>query len=159
METRNSSASLSAGAPSGIIGIITRHPNAANLIMVMMVLFGVFALGRINTQFFPTIEIPNVTITVAWPGASAEDIETNILQIIEPEVRFIDGVTKMDAYSREGSGTISLEFDRNADMQKATGDVESAVQSIGNLPEDSEAPKVKRSSFFDRVARKGRRQT
>ncbi|MGB7288208.1 MAG: efflux RND transporter permease subunit [Salaquimonas sp.] len=140
-------------SPQGIVSIITRHPNAANLIMVLMILFGVFALGRINTQFFPTIEIPNVTVTVAWSGASAEDVEANILQIIEPEVRFIDGVTKMESYSREGSGTISLEFERNADMQKATSDIDSAVKAISNLPEDAEAPKVSRVSFFDRVAR------
>ena len=62
--------------------------------MVLMILFGVFSLGRINTQFFPTIEIPNVTVTVTWSGASAEDVEANILQIIEPEVRFVDGVVK-----------------------------------------------------------------
>lgn len=137
----------------GIISIITRHPNAANLIMVMLILFGVFSLGRINTQFFPTLEIPNVTVTVSWSGASAEDIESNILQIIEPEVRFVDGVTKMDSYSREGSGTISLEFERTADMQKATADVESAVKAINNLPEDSDAPKIRRVAFFDRVAK------
>lgn len=143
----------SAAGVGGIISIITRHPNAANLIMVMLILFGVFSLGRINTQFFPTLEIPNVTVTVSWSGASAEDIESNILQIIEPEVRFVDGVTKMDSYSREGSGTISLEFERTADMQKATADVESAVKAINNLPEDSDAPKIRRVAFFDRVAK------
>ncbi len=136
----------------GLVSLVTRHPNAANLIMVLMVLFGIFALGRINTQFFPTLEIPNVTVTTVWSGASAEDVEANILQIIEPEVRFIDGVVKMDSYAREGSGTISLEFERNADMQKAVADVESAVKAISNLPEGSEAAKVSRVAFFDRVA-------
>jgi multidrug efflux pump subunit AcrB len=138
---------------SGMVSLIARHPNAANLIMVLMILFGVFALGRINTQFFPTLDIPNVTVTVSWPGASAEDIEANVLQIIEPEVRFIDDVVKMDSYSREGSGTISLEFERGANMQKATSDIESAVKAITNLPEDTETPKIRRSAFFDRVAR------
>jgi len=138
---------------NGLVSLVARHPNAANLIMVLMILFGVFSLGRINTQFFPTIEVPNVTVSVAWSGASAEDLETNILQIIEPEVRFVDGVVKMESYSREGSGTISLEFERNADMQKAVGDVESAVTAITNLPEDAETPKIQRSAFFDRVAR------
>ncbi len=153
MAVEETSDSLRKTEPKGIISVITRHPNAANLIMVLMILFGVFALGRINTQFFPTLEIPNVTVTVAWSGASAEDVEANILQIIEPEVRFIDGVTKMESYAREGSGTISLEFERSADMQKATSDVESAVKAISNLPEDSDAPKIRRVAFFDRVAR------
>ncbi|MCB1415506.1 MAG: efflux RND transporter permease subunit, partial [Nitratireductor sp.] len=101
------------GKSAGLVGFVARHHNAANLIMVLMILFGVFSLGRINTQFFPTLEIPNITVTVSWPGASAEDVEINILQTIEPEVRFIDGVVKMESYSREGSGTVSLEFERN----------------------------------------------
>ena len=140
------------GKSAGIIGFVARHHNAANLIMVLMILFGVFSLGRINTQFFPTLDIPNITVTVSWPGASAEDVEVNVLQTIEPEVRFIDGVVKMESYSREGSGTVSLEFERNANMQTALSDVESAVKAITSLPEDSETPKVSRVAFFDRVA-------
>ena len=137
---------------SGIIRLFTRHPNAANLVMVLMIMFGIFAIGRINTQFFPTLETKIVNIVVSWPGASAEDVEANILQIIEPEVRFIDGVDKMTAYAREGSGTISLEFSPSAEMQKATADVDAAVKALSNLPEDAETPKVSRVSFFDRVA-------
>lgn len=140
------------GSATGIVGRVLRHPNGANLIMVLMILFGVFALGRINTQFFPTVEIPAVNVTVTWPGASAEDVEANILQVIEPEVRFVNGVVKMNSYSREGSGTISLEFERNADMQQATSDIEAAVKAIATLPEDSDTPKVSRVAFFDRVA-------
>ena len=56
--------------------------------------------------------------------------------------------SKMDSYSREGSGTISLEFERSANMQKAISDVESAVKAITNLPEDSETPKITRIVLF-----------
>ncbi len=136
----------------GIIRLFTRHPNAANLVMVLMLLFGIFSIARINTQFFPTIEVKTVTITVEWSGASAEDVEANILQIIEPEVRFIDGVDKMVSYAREGVGTISLEFEPSADMQTATSDVDAAVKAISTLPEDAEAAKISRVAFFDRVA-------
>ncbi|MCB1440138.1 MAG: efflux RND transporter permease subunit [Nitratireductor sp.] len=135
-----------------LISLVARHHNAANLIMVLMILFGVFSLGRINSQIFPTIETDTINITVSWPGASAEDVETNILEIIEPAVRFIDNVDKMHSYAREGGGTIALEFATNTDMQKATSDVESAVKAVTNLPEDAETPAVARWSFFDRVA-------
>ena len=137
----------------GVVSLFARHPNAANLVMVLMVIFGVFSLGRINTQFFPTIETNAVNVTVSWSGASAEDVSANVLQIIEPEVRFVDGVEKMTSYAREGSGTVTLEFAADADMQKAVADVDSAVKSIGNLPQDSDTPKVSHRTFFDRVAR------
>ncbi len=137
----------------GIISLFTRHPNAANLVMILMIIFGIFALFRINTQFFPTIETKTITVTVAWSGASAEDVETNIIKIIEPEVRFIDGVDKMLSFAREGNALISLEFEPSADMQIAVGDIESAVKAVSNLPEDSDAPKIKLAQYFDRVAR------
>ncbi|MBL4893085.1 MAG: efflux RND transporter permease subunit [Rhizobiaceae bacterium] len=137
----------------GVISLFARHPNAANLVMVLMVLFGVFSLGWINTQFFPTIETNAVNVTIKWSGASAEDVSANILAIIEPEVRFVDGVEKMTSYAREGSGTVTLEFAADADMQKAVADVDSAVKAVSNLPQDSDAPKVSHRTFFDRVAR------
>ena len=137
----------------GLISLFTRHPNAANLVMVLMIIFGIFALFKINTQFFPTFETKTITVSVTWSGASAEDVETNIVKIIEPEVRFLDGVDKMTAYAREGIGTISLEFEPSADMQIAVGDVESAITSVTNLPEDADAPTVKLVQFFDQVAR------
>lgn len=136
----------------GVIGLFARHPNAANLVMVLMIIFGIFSMGRINTQFFPTLEIDTVTISVVWSGASAEDVEANILEIIEPEVRFIDGVDTMTSYAREGAGTISLEFQAGTDMQQATADVDTAVKAIATLPDDAEAAKVSRVAFFDQVA-------
>lgn len=139
--------------PPSLISRFTRHPNAANLFMVLMILFGIYGIARINTQFFPSIEIPVINITTEWVGASAEDVESNVLEILEPSVRFIDGVQKMTSYAREGAGTISLEFDGGADMQKAVSDVDAAVKAVTNLPEESETPKVTRIAMFDPVAK------
>ncbi|MGI9353297.1 MAG: efflux RND transporter permease subunit [Rhizobiaceae bacterium] len=137
----------------GIVSLFARHPNAANLLMVLMVLFGVFSLGRINTQFFPTVDREEISITVKWSGASPEDIESNIIELIEPEVRFIDGVDSMISYAREGSGTISLEFVQGTDMKQAISDVDTAVKTVTNLPEEADTPEVSKRPFFDRIAR------
>lgn len=127
---------------SGLVSLLARHPNAANLIMVLMVLFGIYAIFKINTQFFPDVATDAVSISVKWSGASAEDVESNILQIIEPEVRYLENIDKMSSTAREGTGSITLEFKANTDMQKAVGDIDAAVKAIGNLPEDSETPRV-----------------
>lgn len=137
---------------ANLVTTFIRHPNAANLLMALLILFGLFALARINTQFFPTVERPVVRVVVSWPGSSAEDVETNVLAVVEPSVRFIDGVDTMTSYAREGSGTVRLEFFENADMRKATADVEAAVEAITTLPDDAETPTVTRSQFFDNVA-------
>ena len=138
---------------SGIVSLFVRHPNAANLLMVLMLIAGVFAIGRINTQFFPTIETKLITVAVPWDGASAEDVEANILSAIEPDVRFLDGVIDVRSSAREGVGSIILEFDQEADMQKALSDVESAVAQITTLPDDADTPKISFRRWYDRVAR------
>ncbi len=136
----------------GLISLFVRHPTASNLLMAAMVLVGVYALSKLNTQFFPTIEIPIITVSVAWPGASASDVESNILDALEPELRFLDGVSEVTSVAREGTGFIRLEFHSNADMQKAQSDVEQAVANITTLPDDSEEPVISQIPFYERVA-------
>ena len=136
-----------------LIRTFVRHPTAANLLMAIMVLLGIAAVSKINVQFFPSTEIPAINVTVHWPGASPEDIEKNILDSLEPELRFLDDVEEAVSIAREGVGVITLEFFSNADMQKAQSDVEQAVASVTTLPEDAEEPIIKRTAFFERVAK------
>lgn len=137
----------------GLISLFVRHPTASNLLMIGLILIGLFSAQRLNTQFFPTIEIPLITVSVSWPGASAEDVEKNIVDAIEPELRFLDGIEDVTSIAREGSGVISLEFVSSADMQKAQSDVEQAVARITTLPDDSEEPKISRATFYESVAK------
>ncbi|MCP4316634.1 MAG: efflux RND transporter permease subunit [Hyphomicrobiales bacterium] len=146
------SAADDVAGPGGLVRTFIRHPNAANLLMMLMILIGVFSILKINTQFFPSVDRPNIVVTVSWSGASAEDIEANLLAVVEPEVRFVEGVDEMRSTAREGIGTIRLEFEDGSDMQKALSEVETAVKGITTLPEDSDTPTVSKASFFDRVA-------
>jgi len=140
-------------ATGGLVRLFVRHRNAANLVMILMIIFGVFALGRINTQFFPTTDIPVVSVAVSWPGASAEDVESNILEVMEPELRYLDGVERVTSRAREGTASIGLEYPQGWDMKEAQREVETAAKGVTNLPEDSETPVITQRAFFDRVAR------
>ena len=135
-----------------LISLFVRHPTAANLLMVLMLIAGLFALGKLNTQFFPTFSVPNISVKVSWPGASAEDVESSIIDALEPQLRFLDGVDGIDAVAREGAAGINIEFIPATDMQKALGDVQQAVDSVSTLPEDSETPVIARIQRYDRVA-------
>ncbi|MEO0963020.1 MAG: efflux RND transporter permease subunit, partial [Pseudomonadota bacterium] len=141
-----------ADRPRGILGFFVVHRNAANLLMGMLVVAGLYALTQLNTQFFPRTEIPTISIVIAWPGASAEDVEGNIIEAIEPEVRFLDGVDSVDSYAREGVAQIVVEFASGADMQKAQSDIEQAVSSVTTLPQDSERAVISRFIFYESVA-------
>ena len=135
-----------------LIGIFVRHPTAANLLMVAMILVGVFSLMRMNTQFFPEFGIDIVTVEVSWPGASAEDVDANIVEAIEPEVRFLDAVKRVRSTSSEGAALIVIEYQSGADMQLALSNVETAVGQVTTLPEDSERPVVRRIVNYEPIS-------
>jgi multidrug efflux pump subunit AcrB len=137
----------------GLVQLFVRHPNAANLLMILMLIAGAFSLARINTQFFPTVEEKQITVTVTWSGASAEDVAANILDAVEPAVRFLDGVDHVTSYAREGAGTTIIEFDPSTDMQKALADVEQEIDQITTLPDESEKPTITSNRFHDTVAK------
>lgn len=136
-----------------LIDFFVRHYNAANLLMVMMILLGVAGLRFINTQVFPNIEADTISISISWPGATAQDADSNILQVVEPELRFLDGVTSVTSYAREGAASIQLEYAPGTDMQTALNDAEKAVDAISLLPETAESPKVTFRARRDVIAR------
>lgn len=140
-------------ARGNLVTLFARHATAPNLLMLTLVLMGMFAIAKLNRQFFPTINIPSITVTVAWPGASAEDVESNILDVLEPELRFLDDIYEVTSIAREGGATISIEFDSGADLQKAQSDIEQAVGRVTTLPETSERPIISRVTMFDNVAK------
>src|SRR5919106_6658796 len=111
-------------AGGGPIGLFARHPTAGNLLMLLMMLLGLVALGGLNRQFFPDFGLDLIRVQVEWPGATAEDVEGSIVEALEPELRFLDGVKRVSAYASEGGGSIAIEFEPGADMQKALSDVE-----------------------------------
>ena len=140
------------GKSRGLLEVIVRHPNAANLIMAIMILFGAFGLSKLNTQFFPTVKTEMISVSIEWSGASAEDVTSNILEVIEPELRFIDGLDEIISYAREGAASVRMEFVEGTDMQLALSDVEQAISGITTLPVDSETPVISVTTFIDGVA-------
>ncbi|MEM9844910.1 MAG: efflux RND transporter permease subunit, partial [Pseudomonadota bacterium] len=99
-----------------ILSWFTRHPTAANLLMVVLVMAGLAAAPRMQTQFFPDVVIDNVTVSVIWEGASAEDIDRAIVQLMSPALRDVEGVSETVAVSRENSASITLDFEPGWDM-------------------------------------------
>lgn len=137
---------------NGAVRFFAHHPNASNLLMIMLILSGMFALTKLKVQFFPTVEIPVIVVSVAWPGASPEDVEKSILKSLEPELRYTDGLNEFASYAREGAATIRMEFNSGTNMQSALSDVESSVNNVTTLPEDSERPVIRHVKFFEDVA-------
>jgi len=136
-----------------IIGIFAHHKVAANLLMVIMLLTGAFALDRLNVQFFPTFELDIVSVRVVWSGASAEDIEDGITNPLEQRLRTVDDLDKMTSTSSQGIASITLEFKEGVDPLLALDEVRRAVDEFRNFPQDAEKPEVALISRYEQVAR------
>jgi len=137
---------------SGFLKFFVEHKTAANIIMILMIVVGLLSIGRLNKQFFPDFDVEIVAVTIDWPGATAQEIDKNIVQLLEPELRPISGVKKVTSKSIEGNARTQVEFVYGYDMQKGRTDIETAVSRI-NFPDKAEKPKIILGEFFDTVTR------
>lgn len=125
-----------------LIGRFAQHPVACNLLMIMMVMAGFWGLAKLNTQIFPTFSIDFVHIQVPWSGASAEDVEEAIINVIEDRVRNLPDVKEMSSVARRGWGGVWLRFTEGTDLNAAADKVDEAIKAIRNLPSDAEEPVI-----------------
>ncbi|WP_319826192.1 efflux RND transporter permease subunit [Thalassovita sp.] len=135
----------------GILSYFTRHRTAANLLLVVLLVLGIAAVPRMRAQFFPDVVVDNVSVSVVWEGAGAEDVDAAIIQVLEPALLTVEGVESSASRSTEGRGTLTLEFEPGWDMGRAADEVQTAVDLITTLPEDADDPVVKRGAWRDRV--------
>ncbi|MBL4916179.1 efflux RND transporter permease subunit [Tabrizicola sp. DMG-N-6] len=135
----------------GILSYFTRHRTLANLLLVLMIVAGLAASTRIRAQFFPDVVISEISVSVAWSGAGAEDVDRGIVQVLEPALLTVDGVTDATSRASEGSARLSLSFEPGHDLMQAAEDVQAAVDSVNNLPAEAEDPVVRRSAWRDQV--------
>jgi multidrug efflux pump subunit AcrB len=138
-------------AAGGILSYFTRHPTAANLVLVIFLAAGLFAVPQMRAQYLPDVVLQDVTVSVAWPGAGAEDVDRAIIQVLEPSLLVVEGVESGSSVASEGRARISLEFEPGWDMRRAIDDVATTVAAAGQLPEDAEDPDIRRDAWRDRV--------
>ncbi|MEL7149487.1 MAG: efflux RND transporter permease subunit [Pseudomonadota bacterium] len=138
-------------ATGGILSYFVRHRTAANLLLLVLLLAGLYAVPQMRAQFFPDVIVDDIDISVRWDNAGAGDIDASIIQVLEPDLQSVDGVIETSARSREGTGSITLEFEPGWDMTRAQEDVQSALDAVENLPSDADAPEFRRGRWSDRV--------
>jgi len=142
---------LNRGA-GGILSYFTRHRTVANLLLVIMLAAGMIAFPNMRAQFFPDVVVDDLSVNVAWSGAGAEDVDAAIIQVLEPTLLGVEGVTASEATAQEGRARIKLEFEPGYDIDRAAEDVQLAVDSTTNRPSDADDPLIRRGGWSDRVA-------
>ena len=130
---------------TGLIAWFARNHVAANLLMVVIVMTGLFAATTIRTQMFPDLEIDRVTISVPFPGASPGEVESGVVTRLEEALRDIEGIAEMRSFSSEGSGRVVLDLEVGYDVLAILDEVKLAVDRISSFPESIEKPVISKS--------------
>lgn len=127
-----------------LITYFVRNPVAANLLMLMMFVGGIWGYLSLQREFIPQTTINGMSVSVSWPGASPRDVEQQLVVRIEEAVDGLDGIDYVEGNAREGSANVNIRTKIGIDYEKMIDQVKARVDSIQNLPPDAFRPQVSR---------------
>src|SRR5690606_16302517 len=118
-----------------------KRPIITVVSMLALVVFGLFALVQLDTDEFPEVDPPVVSINIPYPGASPDQVEREIIEPIEEAIAGLSGVDTVTSSSLDSFGTIRVEFVFENDLQEATQEIRDEINTIRNdLPVEMEEP-------------------
>jgi multidrug efflux pump subunit AcrB len=129
----------------GLINWFANNHVAANLMMIIIILSGLYSVATITKKAMPDFDLPIIQISMAYPGATPADVEKGIVILIEEAVEDVDGITTVRSVAREGSGSVTLEVAESYDINEVLNDVKTRVDGIINFPVDAEPASVSRT--------------
>lgn len=125
--------------------ICVRRPVFATMLIMTLIVLGVFAYNRLIVERFPRVEFPIVTITTRFPGASPQEVETEITDKIEESINTISGIEELRSTSSEGVSVIFIQFELERDLDTAAQDVRDKLnRALPLLPTTVEQPTVEK---------------
>ena len=128
------------GERPGTIAYMAGNGVAANLLMWAIIAAGLLSLNGIVMQAWPTLPFNHVEISMAYPGASPEEVEESIVVRIEEHVNALQNVKSVKSVAAPGMASVRVEFDSNTDMAQALDDIKAAVDRIQSFPVSAERP-------------------
>jgi HAE1 family hydrophobic/amphiphilic exporter-1 len=127
-----------------------RRPIITIVAMVALALGGIIALFKLQTDEFPDVAPPVVTVGIPYPGASPETVEKELLDPVEEAITSISGVKKVVSKAEDGFAFILIEFVFEKPLGEATQDIRDAISGIRNdLPTEMEEPIIKKFNDTD----------
>ena len=126
------------------------NPVTTALIFIAMAIFGVFSLINISLDRFPKFDANVVMVMSSYPGASAEDIETNLTKVLENSLNGVSDLKNLRSTSKENISLITLEFVEGVDIDVATNDVRDKLDMVNSvLPDGASLPIIFKFSADD----------
>lgn len=121
-----------------VISYFIRYEVAVNVVIIAFIAFGIIGLSRMKSSFFPLIESQIINIDLNYPGATPEEIEEGIVLKIEDNLKGLAGIDRVTSTSRQGGGSITVEIDKDEDIDIMVTEVKNAVDRVPTFPADME---------------------
>ncbi|MBO5311475.1 MAG: efflux RND transporter permease subunit [Bacteroidales bacterium] len=126
------------------------NPVTTALVFIAMAIFGIFSLINISLDRFPKFDANVVMVMSSYPGASAEDIETNLTKVLENSLNAVSDLKNISSTSKENISLITLEFIEGVDIDVATNDVRDKLDMVNSvLPDGASLPIIFKFSADD----------
>ncbi|SNB46875.1 efflux RND transporter permease subunit [Geobacter sp. DSM 9736] len=125
-----------------------KRPIFAAVLMLSLVTLGLFSYRRLSVEMYPNVEIPVISVTTKYPGASPETVEREVSKRIEEAVNQVAGVKHVMSFSRESVSTIVVEFRLEEKLNDVAQESRAKISSIrGQLPTGVEEPIIQKLDF------------
>ncbi|MEM7721370.1 MAG: efflux RND transporter permease subunit [Pseudomonadota bacterium] len=125
---------------------VAEHAVAATLTMILIVVLGAITILTIPQRTFPEFSLDAVSISVAYSGASPQEIEESIVRPIEDALSGVDGIDELTASISEGRAGITVTFLLGEDVQEKLNEIQTEVDGITIFPDEADEPVVVESS-------------
>lgn len=136
---------------SGMTLWFTKNTVAANLLVLLVLVGGVFSLSSLRIEGFPKIPSSYIIINIAYPGANAEQVDDGVSMKIEKALEGISGVKKVISTSFEAGSQIWIQKETGYDMIRLLNDIKTQVDGVSNFPQKAEKPIITIDEFKDFV--------
>jgi len=123
-----------------LIKLSIEKPVAVTVCVMLTILFGILALTSIPIQLTPNVDEPVVTVTTNWVGASPQEVEQEIVEKQEEQLKSAAGLRRMTSQSVYGSGTVRLQFEISVGREEALREVSDLLRQVPEYPENVDEP-------------------
>ncbi|MBU1275640.1 MAG: efflux RND transporter permease subunit [Proteobacteria bacterium] len=123
-----------------LVSTAIAHPVSVSVGVILLVMFGLLALFAVPVQLIPDVDRPMITVRTTWLGASPQEIEQEIIQRQEKELKSVEGLVRMTSESVTSQGTITLEFPVGTDVDTALVRVNNKLQQVPRYPANADKP-------------------
>ena len=128
----------------GIIAWFTCNPVAANLLMIVIIVVGIGSGAVIQRAMFPQIEVPIISIAIAYPGAAPEEVELGVVLKVEEALKDLEGIERIEAQASESMANIWIEPADGFELSTLMDTIKNRIDGIAHFPEQAEKPIINR---------------